>query len=128
MRHALGLCTVATAVLLAAIVTVFTVPAKSYGEDKVVIGVINHLSGMGAELGQAGRMGATIVAEEINAAGGVGGKKIELIYRDDESNPQKAVSAANELIFKQGVKVIMGTNLTHVANAINKIINNEKII
>lgn len=109
------------------ILTILSTPENSYAQDKIVIGIINCLSGFGADMGLAGRQGAGIAVDEINAAGGINGKKIELIYRDDESTPQKAVSAANELIFKQGVKVIMGTNMTHVANAINKIVNDQKV-
>ncbi len=116
------------AIILVMVVIFLGTPSKSLAQEKIVIGVINCLSGFGADMGLAGRQGAGIAVDEINAAGGIKGKKIELIYRDDESTPQKAVSAANELIFKQGVKVIMGTNMTNVANAINKIINDQKIL
>ena len=115
-------------IILVMVVIFLGTPSQSLAQEKVVIGVINCLSGFGADMGLAGRQGAGIAVDEINAAGGIKGKKIELIYRDDESTPQKAVSAANELIFKQGVKVIMGTNMTHVANAVNKIINDQKIV
>src|SRR3990170_36807 len=110
------------------VLTVLALPTKAQGQDKVVIGVSNCLSGGGADMGLGGRIGAGIAVDEINAAGGIDGKKIELIYRDDESTPAKGVSAVNELMFKQGVKVIMGANLTHVGNAVNKIINDQKVI
>jgi len=115
-------------IILLTVVVFLSTPSQSLAQEKIVIGVINCMSGFGADMGLAGRQGAGIAADEINAAGGIKGKKIELIYRDDESTPQKAVSAANELIFKQGVKVIMGTNMTNVANAVNKIINDQKIV
>jgi branched-chain amino acid transport system substrate-binding protein len=103
-------------------------PVSSNSEDKIVIGIVNSMSGFGADMGLAGRQGTEIALKEINGAGGVNGKQIELIERDDEGNPQKGVSAVNELIFKEGVKVIMGMNLTHVSNAVNKIINDQKIL
>lgn len=115
-------------IILVMVVLLLGTPSQSSAQEKIVIGVINCMSGFGADMGLAGRQGAGIAVDEINNAGGIKGKKIELIYRDDESTPQKAVSAANELIFKQGVKVIMGTNMTNVANAINKIINDQKIV
>jgi branched-chain amino acid transport system substrate-binding protein len=118
----------AVGAVLIMLVIALGLPAQGQAEDKIVIGVVNCLSGFGADMGQGGRQGATIAAEEINAAGGVKGKKIEFIYRDDETNPQKGVSAVNELLFKQGVKVIMGTNVTNVANAVNKIINDQKVL
>lgn len=128
MCENVGFVRTALAAILAVTLTVFVAPLKGIAQDNITIGVINCMSGFGADMGLAGRQGAGIAVEEINATGGIHGKKIELIYRDDESNPQKAVSAVNELISKQGIKVIMGMNMTHVANAVNKIINDQKII
>lgn len=51
----------------------------------------------------------TIAIDEINAKGGLlGGRKLELVRRDDEGNPTKGVTAARELIYKEKVAVIFG--------------------
>lgn len=115
-------------IILMVIISTLGFPEKGRSEEKIVIGVVNCLSGFGADMGLAGRQGGEIALEEINGAGGINGKKIELIIRDSESNPGKGVAAVNELIFRRGVKVIMGTNLTHVSNAVNKIINDQKVL
>src|SRR5512139_4244843 len=62
------------------------------------IGFIGGLSGRVADLGEAGRNGVQIAIEEINRAGGVKGRQIELLVRDDAQTPEKAIAAVNELI------------------------------
>ena len=123
MSFAISVC-----IILMVIISTLGFPSKGQSEEKIVIGMVNCLSGFGADMGLAGRQGGEIAVEEINAAGGINGKKLELIIRDSESNPGKGVAAVNELIFRKRVKVIMGTNLTHVSNAVNKIINDQKVL
>ncbi|HUU26011.1 MAG TPA: ABC transporter substrate-binding protein [Methyloceanibacter sp.] len=94
---------------------------------ELVIGVINPLTGPGADLGLAGKQGLDPVISRINAAGGINGMKIRVIYRDDQSNPQKGVAAALELINRHRVDIIMGANLTHVAFAVSPMINKAKV-
>lgn len=93
----------------------------------IVIGFLNGLTGPGADLGTAGMQGIQRPVDEINAAGGIGGRKVRVVYRDDEGNPQKAVAAVQELIHREGANIIMGANLTHVAFAIAPIINQAQI-
>jgi branched-chain amino acid transport system substrate-binding protein len=95
--------------------------------DEFVIGIINELTGPGAELGIGSQLAVEPFVEEFNKSGGVNGAPLKVIFRDDESNPQKAVAAAYELLQRQRVSVIMGTNLTNVAFAVAPIINQAKI-
>ena len=70
----------------------------------------------------------TIAIDEINAKGGVlGGRKLELVRRDDEGNPAKGVTAARELIFREKVAVLFGGLDTPVSMAIVPIVNQEKV-
>lgn len=62
------------------------------------LGVIVDVSGPSASLGRAGRNGMQLAVEEANAAGGIQGRPIELLYRDDGFDPQRARQAAAELI------------------------------
>ncbi|MFX7824805.1 ABC transporter substrate-binding protein, partial [Acinetobacter baumannii] len=57
----------------------------------------------------------------------LGGRKLELVRRDDEGNPAKGVVAARELIFKEKVTVLFGGLDTPVSMAIVPIINQEKV-
>jgi branched-chain amino acid transport system substrate-binding protein len=68
-----------------------------------------------------------IAIDELNARGGVLGKKFELVRRDDEATPAKGVIAARELLFKEKVAVLFGGLDTPVSLAIVPIINESKI-
>ena len=81
------------------------------------IGFIGGLSGRVADLGGAGRNGAQIAIEEINRAGGIKGRQVELIVRDDAQNPEKAIAAANELIAAR-VEAIVGPMTSAMAEVV----------
>ena len=69
------------------------------GERQPVrIGFLGGLSGNVADLGESGRNGAQIAVEEINRSGGVNGRQVELIVRDDAQSSELAIAATNELI------------------------------
>ena len=76
--------------------------------DTIKIGVNEPLTGAVAASGNYVTDGARIAAEEINASGGVLGKNVELIIEDNKSNPKEAVAAAEKLIVKDKVPVMMG--------------------
>ncbi|HEX9791164.1 MAG TPA: ABC transporter substrate-binding protein [Kiloniellales bacterium] len=76
--------------------------------DTIKIGVNQPLTGAVAASGNYVTDGARIAADEINASGGVIGSQVELIIEDNKSNPKEAVSAAEKLIVKDKVPVMMG--------------------
>jgi branched-chain amino acid transport system substrate-binding protein len=95
--------------------------------DPVKIGLVAALSGQSAASGEAITRGLTVAIEEINGKGGVlGGRMLELVRRDDESNPSKGVTAARELIFKEQVAALFGGIDSPVSLAIVPIANAEK--
>lgn len=71
------------------------------------IGFIGDLSGRHANLGEGGRNGLLLAAEEWNAAGGIHGRRIEVLVRDDAQDGEKAAAAAKELV-AAGVHAIIG--------------------
>jgi branched-chain amino acid transport system substrate-binding protein len=81
------------------------------------IGFIGGLSGRVADLGEAGRNGVQIAIEEINRAGGVKGRQIELLVRDDAQSPEKAIAAVNELIAAR-VEAIIGPMTSAMAEVV----------
>lgn len=91
------------------------------------IGVVNPLTGFGADLGICAQQALDLVVEELNKAGGVNGSQIRFVFRDDESNPQKGVAAVQELLQRHNVDVIVGANLTNIAVAVALIINQAKV-
>ena len=80
----------------------------AFAQDMIKIGVNEPLTGAVAASGNYVTDGARLAAEEINASGGVLGKKVELIIEDNKSNPKEAVAAAEKLIVKDKVTVMMG--------------------
>ena len=96
--------------------------------DPVKIGHVAALSGGSAQSGEAITRGLTIAIDEINAKGGVlGGRKLELVQRDDESTPPKGLTAARELVFKEKAAVIFGGIDSPVALAMVPLLNKEKV-
>ena len=77
-------------------------------QQPIKIGVTQPLTGAFAASGNYVTEGAKIAADQINAAGGVLGRKIELVIEDNKSNPTEAVATAEKLIGKDKVPVMMG--------------------
>lgn len=95
--------------------------------DPIRIGLVAALSGQSAKSGEAITRGLTIAIDEINAGGGVLGRPLELISRDDESNPGKGLLAARELVQRQGVVALIGGLDTPVSLAIVPFANEQKV-
>ena len=124
-RHALATLAATLAVTTAA---GFALPGTAAAAEPIKIGLITALSGQSALAGEALTRGAQLAIDEINAKGGLlGGRKLELVRRDDESNPAKGVTAARELIFREKVGVLLGGLDTPVSMAIVPLINQEKV-
>ena len=90
------------------------VPA--WGQTKV--GVITSLTGSLAAFGEAHKNGYAIALDEINAKGGVLGKKIELDFYDDQSKPDQAVQGVSKLIDQDQVPVLLGSYSSESTKAI----------
>lgn len=75
----------------------------------IKIGVVTPLSGTYAGIGQQVKWGLDLAASQINAAGGVAGRKLELIYEDEEANPAVATQKAEKLFQVNKVDFLTGT-------------------
>ena len=85
------------------------VEGQEASQESVKLGLVAALTGKSALSGEAITRGLTIAIEEVNAAGGVlGGRSLELVSRDDESDPAKGVAAARELIEQEDVAIVFG--------------------
>ena len=82
------------------------------------IGVLIPLTGSTSQFGASMGKAAQLAAEEINAAGGVRGRKIEVVVEDDQSNPEAGVRAARKLIDVDRVIAICGTYASAVTSAV----------
>jgi branched-chain amino acid transport system substrate-binding protein len=96
-------------------------------QDTMKVGLVAAMSGQSAKSGEAIVRGLSVAIDEINAKGGVLGKKLELVVRDDESNPAKGVVAARELAQREKVVALFGGLDTPVSIAIVPFVNQAKI-
>jgi len=74
------------------------------------------------------KKGMELAVEEVNSAGGVLGRKLELVVRDDGGSPGDAVRVAEELIAREKVNVLMGTFASHVGLAVANLAAQRKIL
>jgi branched-chain amino acid transport system substrate-binding protein len=93
---------------LAAAFLIGILAARPEAQQTIKVGVIQPLTGAFAASGTYVANGAKIAADEINANGGVLGRKIELLIEDNKSNPTEAASVAEKLIVRDKVPVLMG--------------------
>ena len=85
-----------------------SVISSGLAQETIKIGVTQPLTGAFAASGNYVAQGAKIAEDEINKAGGVLGKKIQLIIEDNKSNPTEAVSTVEKLTQKDKVSVLIG--------------------
>ena len=93
----------------------------------IKLGLVTGLSGRHYDLGLSSRNGVELAVKELNAAGGVNGRRIELLVRDDAQDPETARRAVTELVHA-GVVAIVGHATSSMAEATLPIVNREKVL
>jgi branched-chain amino acid transport system substrate-binding protein len=78
------------------------------GTDEIVVGEFGSLTGTTATFGQSTHHGVMLATEQLNAAGGVLGKKVRIIVEDDQSKPEEAATAVTKLINQDRVVALLG--------------------
>jgi branched-chain amino acid transport system substrate-binding protein len=100
--------------LIAAAVPAFA-QTQGVTPDTVTIGAFGPITGPAAYIGLAGRDGMLLAVKEINAAGGVNGRKIAVVFEDDAHSPTRALAAVKKLVEQDKVFMVMsvgGSNAT----------------
>ncbi len=110
---------------LAGVACMVAFSAAAAAQGTIKIGDINSYKAQPVFL-EAYRMGMALAVAEANAAGGVDGKKFELITRDDNANPGEAVRLAEELIARERVDLLVGSFLSHVGLALTDYAKQKK--
>lgn len=98
------------------------------GDGSIKIGFIGPLTGAAASYGVPQKNGAALAAEEINAGGGLNGKRIEIIFEDSQMDPNKATSAMKKLIDIDKVSSVIGETTTAGTLAIADTANKNKVV
>jgi branched-chain amino acid transport system substrate-binding protein len=116
-------------VILALIgLAVLLIPGQSIAQQPIKVGYPMILSGPGALFGEPALKGAQMFVDEVNAKGGVLGRKIELVPRDTKGNADEAVRVSRELILKDNVDFLVGTLTSAEGPAVSTIAKENKIV
>ncbi len=108
-------------------VSIVGVTGSVNAAEPILIGEINHYKRMAA-FAEPYKNGIELGLEQINAAGGVIGRPLEFIYRDDQGKPGEAIKIAEELVSREGVAMITGTILSNVGLAISSFAAEKKVV
>ncbi|MCJ9710514.1 ABC transporter substrate-binding protein, partial [Bordetella hinzii] len=100
--------------------------AAAAAQGTIRIGEINSYKAQPAFL-EPYKKGMQLAVDEVNAAGGIGGKPLELVIRDDNANPGDAVRAAEELFSREKVDVLTGSFLSHIGLALSDFARQKKV-
>src|SRR5258708_25172365 len=101
----------------AAVAGLSTLPLRAQG-GPIKIGTLTPLTGAGGPYGPVMVKAVKAVVDQVNAAGGVLGRKIELVSEDDQTNPEAGVRAVRKLIDVDKVSAILGTWASSVTTAV----------
>ncbi len=101
--------------------------ASAYAAD-IKLGVAEALSGGAAQYGISIRNGFQLAADEINAAGGVNGNKLQLVIEDEQGKKEEAINVFKKLIFQDKVLMVFGPTLSNSAQAADPIAQAAKTV
>ena len=101
---------------------------QAQAADTIKVGFPMILSGPPAQFGAPILKGAQMYVDEVNAKGGVLGKKIEILSRDTKSRPEEAVRVTRELILRENVNFVVGTFTSGEGPAVSEIAKENKTV
>lgn len=125
MRRQSGLLGIVLAGLAAAAMTTGATTA-AFAQAEIKIGEINSYSAL-PSFTEPYRKGWQLALEEVNAAGGINGKKLVVVSKDDGGKPADAVTAANELVSSEKVVMLTGTFFSHIGLAVSDFAKQKKV-
>ena len=103
-----------------------TLPATAKSAEPIKIGAVLPFSG-GVELyGQQAKLGLDLAAKEINAAGGILGRPVEIVYADDKTDPAAAVEATQKLVTQDNVLALVGPITSRNLDAMAPVVESLK--
>jgi len=103
-------------------------PGAARAQAPIRIGEINSYSGGAAPFTGPYRQGVELALEEVNGKGGLLGRRVEVVFRDDEGQPAEAVKHAQELVANEKVDLIAGTFASHIGLAVSDWAKQNKVL
>jgi branched-chain amino acid transport system substrate-binding protein len=114
--------------LILLLAALLALPLSAEAQKPIKVGVPLPLSGPPALFGEPASKGAQMYVDEVNAKGGVLGRKIELLIRDSKADANEAVRVSRELILKENVDFLMGTLTSAEGPAVSVVAKENKIV
>lgn len=96
--------------------------------DTIRIGLAAPISGTQAQYGQAFKNGAELAAAQVNEAGGIDGKKVEIVVQDDKGDSNEAVNVANKFVSDKSILAVVGHFNSSATLATAPVYNKNKIV
>ena len=118
----------ARAIIGLAGVAAFGLVAVSAAHAEIKIGFQAPLTGFAATDGKSAKIAAEMAIEDINAAGGVIGQKLQLITYDDQAKSDQAIFTANKLIGEDGVKLVVNASYSASGRAAAPVFQNAGVV
>lgn len=113
--------------VLAVLVAIHFLLAGCESEKPIRIGLVVNLTGRAADMGMSARNAVQLAVEQCNAQGGIQGRRVDLVVRDDGQHAETAVKAVQELIAAD-VDAIVGPMISHVAMAVVPYLNESRTL
>jgi branched-chain amino acid transport system substrate-binding protein len=101
--------------------------ARLEAQTPIRIGEINSYTGIAAGFTLPYRQAVEMAVDEVNAGGGLLGRRVEVLFRDDKGNPAEAVKHAQELVSGEHVALLAGTYLSNVGLAVSDFAKQNKV-
>ncbi|GFO67236.1 ABC transporter substrate-binding protein [Geomonas limicola] len=109
------------------VLAVMAILSSCKDSSPIKIGFVAGLTGKVADLGVGGRNGVMLAVEQRNAAGGINGRPLELVIRNDEQNPDTAKKVISELV-AQNIEAVIGPMTSSMAMAMVPVVNSSQTI
>jgi branched-chain amino acid transport system substrate-binding protein len=117
----------AGALLLALVLALSLAGSVALAAEPIVVGEINALTGALALQGLSVQQGIRLAVEEQNARGGIAGRPITLVSRDDEGRPERALAAAEELTGRHGAVALIGGYVDTLVGPIGEVADRARV-
>jgi branched-chain amino acid transport system substrate-binding protein len=111
----------------ASLAMLLVVGSAAFAEETIKIGVFGPMTGGAAGYGQSEREAIDLVVEEVNAGGGVLGKKVQVLYGDDAGKPEQAVSIVSRFITADEILLVLGGISSPTSMAVSQVTGQEKV-
>ena len=127
MKQRISMCLAISLFISLGLVTLVAAAKSAAAAEPIKIGAVFSVTGWAGPMGTPAKEAVEIATDEINKKGGVLGRKLEVYYEDDQSNPTNSAIAATKLIRDRNVCILLGSSLTVFTMPMVPVVEREQI-